>query len=435
MIGGQSATGLMIAAPRSGAGKTIVTIGLARAFTRLGLTVRGAKSGPDYIDPGFHGAATGCPTVNLDGFAMPGAMIDGLAAQAAHAADLVIAEGAMGLYDGVAGGKAAACADIARRIGWPVVLVVDAGGSAQTVAAVAHGCATFPDAPPIAGVIVNRVASPRHARMIGAGFARIGLPLLGMVPVDPRLTLPSRHLGLVQATDTAGIDAVIEGIADVIAGHCDLDAIRAAAAPTPVAALPAITIRPPGQRIAVACDDAFTFLYPHLLDGWRRAGADILFFSPLADEAPPQDGDCCWLPGGYPELHAGRLAANRAFLDGLRAFARSRPVHGECGGYMVLGRTLEDGDGTTYEMAGLLPVATSLARRRLQLGYRQATWRTAMPFAARGDTHRGHEYHYATITASDGEALADMRDGEDRPLAPAGHAQGHVSGTFFHLIA
>jgi cobyrinic acid a,c-diamide synthase len=227
----------------------------------------------------------------------------------------------------------------------------------------------------------------------------------------------------------------IDAIADLVAEHIALDAIRAAAAPTAAAPLAAPTIRPPGQRIAIARDVAFAFLYPHLLDGWRRAGAEIRFFSPLADEPPPDDCTACWLPGGYPELHAPRLAAAHCFTNGLRRFAETRPVHGECGGYMILGRSLEDNEGKTHPMAGLLPIATSIARGRLHLGYRRATWRVDTAFAQVGDTHLGHEFHYASIIAADGAALADMVDGGTDALPAAGHRQGNVSGTFFHLIA
>ncbi|MET0309501.1 MAG: cobyrinate a,c-diamide synthase [Sphingomonas sp.] len=430
------ARGLVIGAPQSGAGKTTVTIGLQRAFARKGLRVRGAKCGPDYIDPAFHRAATGLASVNLDGFAMDAPLLRGLATQAAEGADLVIAEGAMGLFDGArAADRSGAPADIARLLDWPMLLVIDARAAAQSAAAIAHGCGTFPGAPRIAGVIANRVASPRHARMIENGFARIAVPLLGMLYRDEALTLPERHLGLVQAGETAEIDARIDAIADRIAAQCDLDAIRAAASPTASASLPALAVRPPGQRIALARDDAFSFLYPHLLDAWRTVGAELVFFSPLADEAPPADCDACWLPGGYPELHAARLAANRGFLDGLRSFAQTRPVHGECGGYMVLGRTLQDAEGVTRAMAELLPVETSIARRKLTLGYRRATLHHATGFAAAGQQLFGHEFHYATITASEGDPLADIADAEGNALAPAGHRAGHVTGSFFHLIA
>ena len=431
-----STSALIVAAPRSGSGKTVFTLGLQRALRRRGLVVRGAKCGPDYIDPAFHAAATGAPSVNLDGFAMPEAQLRGLAAAAAHGADIVVAEAAMGLYDGVAGqGGASACAAIARMLDWPVLLVLDAGGAAQSLAALAHGLATFPDAPQILGAIVNKVASPRHARMVADGFDRIGMPLLGTLPTDPRLALPSRHLGLVGAAETDDLDLRLDAIADVVAAHCDLDRLLGAARPVVPAPLPAPRHRPPGQTIAVARDAAFAFLYPHLVAGWRESGATIRIFSPLADELPPDDCDACWLPGGYPELHARRLAANTRFLDGLRRFAATRPVHGECGGYMVLGRTLEDADGTVHAMAGLLPVDTSFATRRLTLGYRRAVWRGATSFAAAGAATWGHEFHYATITRSDGEALVDMADGEGNALPPAGHRAGHVTGTFFHFIA
>jgi len=338
----------------------------------------------------------------------------------------------MGVFDGVAGGGGAT-ADVAVALDWPILLVVEASGAAQTIAALAHGIANFPGAPRVIGAIVNRVASDRHGRMIAAGFARIGIPLLGLVPTDERLALPSRHLGLVQAREMGAAGGRIDAIADVVAACCDLEAIRAGMAPIDDAPLSASSLRPPGQRIAVACDDAFSFLYPHLLDDWRRAGAEIAFFSPLADEALPSGTDACWLPGGYPELHAGRLAANARFLDALRRF--ECPIHGECGGYMVLGDAIEDADGVTHAMAGLLPIETSFARRKLHLGYRKATWRGAMPFAEPGTTSIGHEFHYASVTRDDGEPLADMTDGEGNLLEPAGSRNGRVTGTFFHLIA
>lgn len=416
----------------------MVTLGLQRAFARAGVRVAGAKCGPDYIDPGFHAAATGRPSINLDGFAMPPPVLRGLASAIARDASLVIAEGAMGLFDGARlEDRSGAAADVSRMTGWPVLLVVDADAAAQSVAAVAHGCATFPGAPRIAGVIVNRVASDRHAEMVRDGFARIGLPLSGLIRRDAALALPSRHLGLVQAGETEAIDARIDAIAARVAAQCDLDAIRAAAGATPDAPPAPPTIRPPGHRIAVARDAAFAFFYPHLERWWREAGAAFQFFSPLADEAPPADCDACWLPGGYPELHAARLAGNARFLTGLRRFAETRPVHGECGGYMVLGRSIEDAEGVRHGMAGLLPVETSFARRRMSLGYRRATFRAHTGIARAGDTLLGHEFHHATIVAGSdqGEPLVDLADARGVPLPPAGHRAGHVTGSFFHLIA
>lgn len=414
----------------------MITLGLQRAFYRRGVAVSGVKCGPDYIDPAFHAVATGRPSVSMDGFAFDAENLAGLAAEVASHAELVLGEGAMGMYDGIATpDRTASTASVSQATGWPVLLVLDAAGSAQTVAAVAHGLAGLPGAPRIAGAIVNRVASPRHRRMVEAGFALTDVPLLGMVPNDERIALPSRHLGLVQASETFDIEERLDAIASVVAETCDLNAIRAAAGQTRRAAKPIPDIRPPGQRIALAQDQAFAFVYPHLVDGWRREGAEIVPFSPLADEAPPASCDACWLPGGYPELHAARLAAGSRFLSGLRRFAERAPVHGECGGYMVLGRSLTDADGVEHAMAGLLPADFSFARRRLHLGYREVRWRRPMPFAAAGDTARGHEFHHCTMTPLAPCDLADVRDGEGTPLAPAGHGQGMVTGSFFHLIA
>jgi cobyrinic acid a,c-diamide synthase len=415
-----------------------VTLGLQRVLRRRGLRVRGAKCGPDYIDPAFHAAATGAPSVNLDSFAMDDALLAALAWQAASEADLVVAEGSMGLFDGVKGevGRSGASADIAARLGWPVVLVLDVSGHAQSAAAVALGCARYDPRIAVAGVILNKVGSDRHRRLVEDGLARIGLPALGAIARDAAIELPERHLGLVQAGETADLDLRIERLADLVERSVDLDRIVALARTTlaPVAR-EASPLRPPGQRVALASDAAFSFMYPHVLAAWRAAGAEIKRFSPLADEPPPADCDSCWLPGGYPELHAERLAGAARFLGGLRRFAQTRPAHGECGGYMVLGRTLEDGHGRVHEMANLLPVSTSYARRRLHLGYRVARLAGASVFGEAGATLVGHEFHYACVTEGEPPNLAAVTDAEGSSLGAGGHRCGLVSGTFFHVIA
>lgn len=436
-----SAPGLLIAAPRSGSGKSTVTLGLQRAMARAGLGVQGAKCGPDYIDTAFHSAACGRPSINLDSFAMPPDLMSGLVNRASAGADIIIAEGSMGLFDGVRAppGRTGASADVAAAMGWPVVLVLDVAGHAQTAAVVALGCRAFDPRITLAGVILNNVASERHQRLVCDGLERIGLPILGVVRRDTALLLPERHLGLVQASETADLETRLDRLADTMAAGVDLTRLRAIArpgsAPEPVDERPPLP--PPGQRVALAQDLAFSFVYTHVLEGWRRQGAEIIPFSPLANEAPPATCDSCWLPGGYPELHAGALAAAGHFLAGLSTFAQDRPVHGECGGYMVLGESLTSADGTVHPMAGLLPVSTSYARRKMHLGYRVARLVADGPLGAEGTRLVGHEFHYASIVAADADpasALATVTDAEGRDLGLCGHRRGRVSGSFFHAI-
>jgi cobyrinic acid a,c-diamide synthase len=427
--------GLIVAAPHSGAGKTTVTIGLMRALRRQGLAVQAYKCGPDYIDPAFHAVATGRPSFNLDTWAMTSATVGDLLAR--HTADIAIAEGVMGLFDGVAApGQIArgATADLAALLGWPVLLVLDVSGQTETAAAVAAGLARYRDDVAVAGVILNRVASPRHLALITPGFDRVGLKVFGALSHDVRFELPERHLGLVQANETDDIDQRLDALADAIASAVDLSAVRRAAVPAKSMA-GGSSRRPPGQRIAVARDRAFSFMYPHLLESWRSAGAEVLPFSPLGDEAPDQTADVVWLPGGYPELHGGVLAAARRFQDGLQVLAaRSVPIHGECGGYMVLGQGIEDADGYRHSMAGLLQVETSFAKRRLHIGYRRARLLADGPLGPAGETVMGHEFHYASVLRVGDEPLVDCRDATGAVVPEAGARNGSVSGTFFHAI-
>lgn len=429
---------LIVGAARSGSGKTSVSVGLMRALRRRGLAVRGAKSGPDYIDPAFHAAATGAPGVNLDSWAMPPALLDRLA-QAQAAADVLVIESAMGLFDGIVSeaGRSGAAADLARRYGLPVLLVLDVSGQSQTAAAIARGFALHDPGVRIGGIVLNQVASARHEGMCRAAIEAIGLPVVGAVPRNPAMRLPERHLGLVQAREHAALESFIDGLADVMASAIDLEAVLAIATEPllPDADAPAL-LPPPGQRIAIADDAAFSFLYPHVAQGWRAAGATIVPFSPLADEAPGDDCDCCWLPGGYPELHAGALSAAGRFHAGLARFAETRPVHGECGGFMVLGRALEDAEGRTHAMTGLLGHVTSYAKRRMNLGYRAARLLADAPIGRSGSLVRGHEFHYSQVIDPGTDApLAEIADGQGKALGVSGARRGHVTGTFFHAIA
>ena len=360
----------------------------------------------------------------------------------------------MGLFDGVPGapGRTGASADVAAALGLPVLLVLDVSGQAQSAAAIVKGCMVYDPRLAFAGVVLNQIASPRHELLVRGAVEALGVPVLGCLPRNAAVALPERHLGLVQAGETAGLEARLEAMADFVAAHADLEAVLAGArtsgppVPTSAAmeraaradrrsALPG-RLPPPGQRIAIARDAAFTFIYPHLTAGWRAAGAQIAWFSPLADEAPPRDCDVCWLPGGYPELHAGALAAAGRFRAGLRAFAQDKPVHGECGGYMALGATLTDAAGAVHEMAGLLGVCTSFAKRRMNLGYRRIALAADGCLGAAGTVLAGHEFHYASIADPGGDApLGQASDAYGSPPAPAGSRRGRVTGSFFHAIA
>ncbi len=434
-----SARGFIVSAPRSSSGKTLVTLGLLGALRRKGVSVRAAKSGPDYIDPAFHAAATGAQGMNLDTWAMSSSLVDAMIADTTQGAELLVIEGAMGLFDGVPGapGRSGAASDLAERLGLPVLLILDVSGQSQSAAAVAAGFASYHPAVRVGGVVLNKLGSDRHRTLIAEALRPLGIPVLGAIPRDETLVLPERHLGLVQAAEHPDLAARLLRFAEMAACHLDLDAILAMAAPVDGRAASVPTaLKPPGQRIALALDEAFSFVYAHVLNGWRRAGAEIVPFSPLRDEAPRDDCDVCWLPGGYPELHAGRLAAARRFQDGLSIFAQSHFVYGECGGYMVLGAGLEDAQGVRHAMANLLGHATSFAKRKLHLGYRQARLLTDNPIGSIGDIVRGHEFHHASIIAKgDDESFVDVTDAQGRLVTETGSRRGRVFGTFFHAIA
>jgi cobyrinic acid a,c-diamide synthase len=429
------AAGLVIAAPASGSGKTTVTLALIAALRARGLRVAAAKAGPDHIDPAFHTAAAGRDCLTLDPWAMRPATLAALAGRVAAESDILIVEGAMGLFDGAVGGGGAT-ADLAAAAGWPVVLVIDAKGQGASVAALARGFRDHRDDVALAAVIGNRVGSAAHGAALREALARIGMPLLGCLPARDDLRLPSRHLGLVQAREHGDLDGLIARAAGWAAAHLDLDALLALARPARWGAGAPPDLQPPGQRIALARDDAFAFAYPHLLAAWHAGGAEIVPFSPLAGEGPEAAADAVFLPGGYPELHAGRLATARRFLDGLAAAARrGATIYGECGGYMVLGETLTDAQGATHAMAGLLPLATSFAERRLHLGYREATLIAGGWLGAAGARWRGHEFHYATVVGEEADAPAfALSDAAGAPRGLAGCRRGSVLGSFLHLI-
>ena len=432
--------GIIIAAPASGSGKTLVSLGLMAALSRSGLAVASAKVGPDYIDPAFHQAASGRPGSTLDGWALPDKVLAARVANLSQGADLVICEGVMGLLDGadVESGPDGSTAQLAATTGWPVVLVVDAGRMAGSAAAVVAGFAGLDPDVRVAGVIFNRVASARHQSMILRAML-IHCPqvaVLGFLPHLAALSVPSRHLGLVQAMEHPDLTAFIGAAADLVADHVDLQGLRALAQRSALSGDDVCAVPPLGQRIAVAQDVAFAFAYADTLAEWRRQGAELFPFSPLADQFPGSDCDAVFLPGGYPELAAGQLAANHRFKAGMSSAAgRGVTIYGECGGYMVLGEALIDAQGVSHAMLGLLPVVTSLAQPRRHLGYRRAILQTSPPWGRKGQSFRGHEFHYAVELSRKGDDLFSAGPANGRDLCNAGISKDTISGSFIHLIS
>ena len=427
---------VIIAAPGSGSGKTTLTLALLRGLREAGIAVASAKVGPDYIDPAYHAAASGRTCHNLDTWSMSDRTLSALIADLQRGASAIVVEGVMGLFDGAPDGRGSA-ADLSRRTSWPVVLVVDASGMAASVAALVHGFVSYDPGVEVAGVIFNRTGSKRHGELLRRAMQPLGIPVFGCVTRSECLELPDRHLGLVQAREHPDLEGFLTRAAEQISREVDTEALLAAAKPASFErledgyGLPVL-----GQRIAVARDDAFAFCYPYVLDAWRRAGCELSFFSPIDDEPPTEDADAVYLPGGYPELHAARLADAGRFKAALKRCAeRGAIVYGECGGYMVLGGRLVDGDGVSHRMADLLPVETSFESPRLNLGYREVALVGDGVFGGKGTRFRGHEFHFASVLAqSPATPLFRAFNAELEPLGDAGMQAGNVMGSFVHLM-
>jgi cobyrinic acid a,c-diamide synthase len=433
-----SRTGVIIAGLSSSSGKTFITLGLLKALSEQGASIAAAKTGPDYIDPGFHTAAYGRPSVNLDGFAMSGDLIRHLAAM--QDGDMLITEGVMGLYDGGEGSAVA----LARHLGAGIVLVMDIRGQSETAAELATALKTQLDKEGLHldGVILNRSQSPRHGKTILEHCRKYGIATIGIIPDLPELNMPSRHLGLVQAVDLAGqksgetnhLDTILNQAAAVIAAELDLGQLTRIAKPLSPASIATEALPPMGQRIALAHDAAFGFSYTHMIEGWRRMGAEVMPFSPLANEAPHKDADFIFLPGGYPELYLDDLAAADTFKSAMRGAAhRGIPIYGECGGYMVLGKKIESNTGG-YPMLGLLDLISSFKMPKRTLGYRRLTLLPPLPFNLPAHA-LGHEFHFTQAVHEKGENLFTAADKSGVDLGSIGLKSGSVAGSYAHVIA
>ncbi len=420
-----SCPAVLVAAPASGQGKTTVAAALARQHARAGRRVRAFKCGPDFLDPHWLTLASGHPVDNLDLWMTGEAGCRARLHAAAADADLLVIEGVMGLFDGTP-----SAADLAQRFGLPVLAVIDASAMAGTFGALAHGLRHYRPGLPWAGVLANRVASAGHAQMLEAALPTDDSGWLGAVPRDAAFSLPERHLGLTVASELpdalARLDVAADALAATPLGQMDTAALARWA--VPFAAPAAHTPPPPllaGRTIAVARDAAFCFIYPANLDMLRELGAQVVFFSPLANEPLPAC-DAVWLPGGYPELHAHTLqhaALCRASL--LAHVAAHKPVWAECGGMMVLFDLLHQADGQTQPQWGVLPGQVSMQRRLAALGPQQLT----LP----AGTLRGHTFHYsrcdtALVPVTHTESV---RGGVTKP-GEAVYQRGSVRASYFH---
>lgn len=447
---------LVVGGTHSGVGKTTVATGLLAALRRAGHIAAGAKVGPDFIDPGYHALASGRPPRNLDAWLCGAEAIPPLAGRAAAGADLLIVEGVMGLFDGSADGTLSSTADVARLLDAPVVLVVDAGAMSGSVAALVHGFATFDPSVRLGGVVLNQVGSPAHEVQLREALAPVGVPVLGALGRDDRLTWRDRHLGLVPVAERpAVVTEALDRLAAAVAEQIDIDAVlrlAASAPPMEVGSVPLPNRRGPAGggangggrsadeaeaenigvageapgaflRIAVAAGAAFTFTYTDTLDALVAAGAEPVPFDPLRDESLPEGVDGLIAGGGFPEVYAADLAANRPMLDDVRKRIESGlPTWAECGGLLWLSRRL---DGQA--MAGVVPADAAMTGR-LTLGYRSATVMTSSPIGPPGTVVRGHEFHYSTLDPAGDALLFRSRFGE----RPDGFATPTLLATYLH---
>jgi cobyrinic acid a,c-diamide synthase len=435
---------IVVAGTASGVGKTSLGLGLARVAMRRGLRVQTFKVGPDFLDPTHLTLASGRTCYNLDGWMTSPDYVRALFARATADADLALIEGVMGLFDGASPtGLEGSTAEIAQWLDAPVLLVVGAHGAGRSLAATAQGFARFEPGVRIAGVIANQGGSQRHRAWLSEALdAAAGPPLVGMLPRGALAPIPSRHLGLVAAEHAPSDAERVERLADACQQHLDLERVLSIARSAPAIDVPPAEDRERAARgrvrLGVAHDRAFRFYYPDNLEQLARHGAELVCFSPLADARLPANLDALYFGGGYPELAAVELADNASMRADVRAFAESgRPVYGECGGLMYLGRALATLDGRRFPMAGALPIDTAMLPKFKTLGYAQVAWTTDTLWGAAGDSLRGHEFHYSEITADDSggcgwRPACTVRRRRAEPI-PAGFAKQRVLAGYVHL--
>lgn len=423
----------VLAAPASGSGKTTLTCALLAALKKRGFWPCAFKSGPDYIDPMFHRSALRVDSHNLDLFFSAPDTVRALYAHYAAGHDAALCEGAMGFYDGLNCTTAASAWALADTLGLPVLLVVQPKGASVTLAAQINGLKNFRTPSHLAGILLND-CSPRLYQLLAPLLEReTGLPVLGYLPHLPDAVVESRHLGLKTAEEVSGLQEKIERLAEAVSATLDWERLLALTSlPAPVSPLPDfLTPASPTVRIAVAKDEAFCFTYAETLDALRAAGAELVFFSPLYDTALPEGIGGVYLPGGYPELHAKALSENEPLRRALcAAIQRGLPTVAECGGFLYLGQSLEDADGTAYPMAGVLPGQGFRVGKLVRFGYAALTAQADSMLFRRGEALPVHEFHHWDTTANGDAFTARKADGRSWPC---GFANEHFYAGFPHL--
>jgi cobyrinic acid a,c-diamide synthase len=438
---------LVIAGTHSGCGKTTLALGLMAALKARGLRVQPFKVGPDFIDPGLHAQITGFTSRNLDGWMLSREyncrLFTGLLAEARVA----VVEGVMGLFDGYDGlSESGSTAEMAKWLGLPVVLVVDARSMARSVAALVRGFADFDQKLRLAGVIFNRIGGPGHLDYLTQAMTANlpGIRVLGGIPREDRIRIPERHLGLLTADEARLDGAWQERLVELFERYVDLKALLEAAEyrgggpqAGDKAGIPRAT-REASVVMAVARDPAFCFYYPDNLEMLEAAGAELRLFSPLAGESIPAEASGVYLGGGYPELFAETLSNNLGFLDRLRvAAAHGMPVYAECGGLMVLSRWIETLAGERYPMTGVLPFGTRMLNRRQALGYTEVVLQEDCLLGQRGTAIRGHEFHYSEIAEPEAthgwHPAYRIQDRKTGSVRSEGYRSNSVLASYIHL--
>jgi cobyrinic acid a,c-diamide synthase len=429
--------GLLVGGTASGVGKTTVALAIIAGLRRRGYAVQPCKGGPDFLDTTHHTRIAGRSARNLDTWMLSEEANREVLRRAAVGADAVVVEGMMGLFDGKDGvTDSGSSAEIAKLLHLPVLLVVDCAKSARSVAAVVSGFENFDAGLPLAGLILNRVASPNHYRLLASAIeANCKTPILGWLPREPAIAIPERHLGLHAAAEVV---SSIDTLADLAEAHLDLDALVKLECPIDTATLNPLPISPSGSsglRFGVASDRAFSFYYQDNLDLLREQGAEILPFSPLADQALPTELDALYFGGGYPELYARELSENTAMLDQIRGFAgRGGHIYAECGGLLYLSQQLNTSDGSVYPLLGILPMAMEMTSKLVDFGYVTVTFTRDCLLGPQGTSLRGHSFHYSRICSSSGTPTSYHVDFSlSGKQQQEGFTSGNVLASYVHL--